>query len=799
MSGTSVDKVVQSLQQGAYAAAIEDAQRALQSEPENPELYELLAAAYYESGLFDKCAETLRAQIERTPDSAQGYGNLGQLLADMGKLDEAIPYAERAVALAPDSAQAKLALGNVYRAAGQAEHAQQQYQQAVAIEPENPVIRFNLGALFASLRQYDEAEKQLAKVIALAPDFVEAINHYAVVLKTLRRPKEAIEWFQSSLRIEPGRADTLNNLGTCWMDLNDPKRAKEMFERALAIDPSYTGAYVNLAALAEDEDELSLALNYYTQASATDPNNATIQTNLGALYLRLGDPDQAFDAFQSALRQEPQSAFAHAGLADTQRVRGDLSAATAELNKAIALAPDDGYVFEVKARIHEQKAELDLAEDTYQQAIVLAPERSSPRLALALFYTRLGEFQKAEAMFHSLANVQDSNVLLNWAAMEEKRNHLTRARELLAQAQTQSVKHNAAANLFASRLYLREKLFDQALEVLDESDPDAIQKLALRKDLFFQKGQVLDKMERYDEAFECFSVANGLVKQSLGRKTAKPLWDAYPGYEETWSRINGPERDESSKPGPIFIVGLPRSGTTLLEQIISSHADVSAGDELTIIYELVDGEAQRILGAERDYPACLLGSQASDWAKLREYYLRRARKLVPGATRFFTDKMPLNLTQLGLIHLMFPGAPIIHIVRHPLDTCLSTFSSNFTHLPFACDLIQIAHQYVRSIQLAEFYNKQFDLRYTVLRYEDLLRDLEKSSRAVLDHIGLSWDPTCLKYFDNQRVANTESYAQVREAIYTSSRYRYKNYIKHLQSIIPILKPVITHLGYEIEI
>jgi hypothetical protein len=169
-----------------------------------------------------------------------------------------------------------------------------------------------------------------------------------------------------------------------------------------------------------------------------------------------------------------------------------------------------------------------------------------------------------------------------------------------------------------------------------------------------------------------------------------------------------------------------------------------------------------------------------------------------GATRF-TDKMPLNETHLGLIALLFPEAPLIHVLRHPLDIMVSAFSNAFTH-GFYCasDLVSAATHYVRVMDLVQHYRGEMTLRYLPIRYEDMVGDQQGSVRAVLAFIGEPFDKACLTFHKNRRYARTASYAQVTEPLYERSVYRHRHYLKHLEPVLPILQPVIERLGYTVD-
>jgi len=324
-----------------------------------------------------------------------------------------------------------------------------------------------------------------------------------------------------------------------------------------------------------------------------------------------------------------------------------------------------------------------------------------------------------------------------------------------------------------------------------------------------EKGLLLDKMGRTDEAFDAFREAKRTLREATGlaymegaaSNQAQRLSAFF-----TAARLSILPRAtvRADTPQPIFIVGFPRSGTTMVEQTLTAHPKISAGDELPSINEITN-LLPRMLNSPLAYPEAFadlwLGDQAEALDNLRDYYLQRARQLraIGKGAAWFTDKMPLNEMHLGLIGLIFPQAPIIHLLRHPLDVVLSVFSNHLTH-GFYCayDLETIAKHYVLVMELVERYRGEMTLRYLPVRYEDIVDDQEANVRKMLAFVGAPFDRRCLAFHENRRYARTASYAQVTEKLYDRSRYRYRAYLKHLAPVIPILQPMIDRLGYTIE-
>ncbi|MDF0491407.1 sulfotransferase [Sphingomonas sp. H39-1-10] len=456
---------------------------------------------------------------------------------------------------------------------------------------------------------------------------------------------------------------------------------------------------------------------------------------------------------------------------------GDMMRAQFHARILVRLAPEAAISHMTMGRAFRQSSNGKAAEHHFRIALAFdvprGPEvpRRDLEAHLATALRDQGRFDEARALFEALAanETRDPSLLLAWAKLEES-----------------------------------DRRFDAATALLDGEAEGESAGAAL-----LEKGQILDSMGRYDEAFAAFSAFKARLRETSGHsyqadRAARLVADLREFFTEGRSRLLPRTGLREGHPQPIFIVGFPRSGTTLVEQTLSAHPEITAGDELPIVTQLAD-RAQNLLGSLLTYPKALsemwLGDRAGQVDSLRDLYLNEAVRFgaVDPGRRWFTDKMPLNETHLGLIHILFPASPIVHLVRHPLDVVLSTYANGLTH-GFYCAyaLETAATHYALIADLIADYRAALPLRYHALRYEDLVADQENQVRGLLDFIGAPFDPATLAFHENSRYARTASYAQVTEPLYSRSVHRYRNYLKHLKPVIPILMPAIERLGYTVE-
>jgi tetratricopeptide (TPR) repeat protein len=489
--------------------------------------------------------------------------------------------------------------------------------------------------------------------------------------------------------------------------------------------------------------------------------------------------------------------------------RGQLAEAELHARNAIRIAPQNAQAHNLMGLVLTEANRPLIGEYHYRRVLELAEGEEPITLAnLAWNLKNQGRIDEARDLYKRSMALKPGvlQTVLGYAKMEEADRKFDRALELLDEAET-LLPDNPSVQLTRATVLARQKKREQALVILHEPEDGRVK---LGPAEMSEKGRLLDQMGRFDEAFECFDIAKKRAVE-MGARTymadaASELAVRLKGFF-TERRLKTLLRAEvrAGMPQPVFIVGFPRSGTTLIEQTLTVHPLISAGDELPYVNDITQ-IMPRLLASPLSYPEALaelwMGDQRDGLNELRDYYLNRAAKagIFKEGAAFFTDKMPLNETHLGLISLLFPASPIIHVIRHPLDVLLSVYSNHLTHGFFcAAQMETIAQHYNLVADLILHYrNNVKDMRYLPVRYEDVVLDQETNVRRVLDFIGVEFDPRCLSFEQNTRYARTASYAQVTEKLYDRSRYRYRPYLKHLAPVLEMLKPVIERLGYVID-
>ncbi|MEH0196579.1 sulfotransferase [Caulobacter sp. CCNWLY153] len=563
---------------------------------------------------------------------------------------------------------------------------------------------------------------------------------------------------------------------------------------------------------------------------------------MGQAYLD-GELSLAEHEALTVLRQAPACRDALGGLYNVCKDDGRMTAAQAIVQRMVLLYPDDPQVRLNAALFFLARNAAGDAMPHARMLVRLAPEAHQAHLALAQVFAAqrrpldaeyhlsralelspaaeaevlplLAQALRGQGRFDDARQVLQRWVesgpagpaLLAWAELEEEAGRIDDGLALVAQAEAR-MPGDPAVMIQRSVLLRRAKRHDEALAELDAL-ADRRAAGALGATGLRARAKVYEAMGRHAEAFADFAEAKRLLREQTGvvygadraEVQAARLKSFFTAgrlalLPKAGVRPHGPQ--------PVFIVGFPRSGTTLVEQTLTATGDIAAGDELQTIHTLSE-RLHVLLGSPGFYPTALselwIGDRRHELDNLRDHYLNEAARL--GASqpdkRWFTDKMPLNETHLALIHLLFPAAPVVHLVRHPLDVVLSVFTNSLSHgFNCASALDTAARHYALTADLLTHYLSVLPLNYLPVRYEDLVVDQEAQVRRLFGFVGAPFDDRALSPHENPRHARTASYAQVSEKLYDRSRFRYRFYREQLAPVVPILEPAIAAHGYTID-
>jgi tetratricopeptide (TPR) repeat protein len=473
---------------------------------------------------------------------------------------------------------------------------------------------------------------------------------------------------------------------------------------------------------------------------------------------------------------------------DALYVAGNLPAARQRYEAAVGQLPNRPELHYRVACCAWGQAQPDIARTHFQRAIELNPQYADAHEGLGQLHMETGNLAQADV--HSALALkyapQDVGAAVSRAFVLQASDQTDAAwpivQDLIARGQL-----TGRLGVVFSRMAPKLKKEREALEVLGRVLAGGRVNPREERGLRFAAAGLLDRLERYDEAFNQAQIANRL-RLAQGRydpKANEQYIDRLIAYF-TPEKLASLARASAGNEKLIFIVGMPRSGTSLVEQILASHPQVRAGGELPHLPRLVES-ISRIIGVNELYPQCLDHLTTPKANELAAMYINASAAGAPTGgnppttdTLRFTDKLPLNFLHLGLIQLFFPAARIIHCTRDPLDVCLSCYMTDFASgNEFSFDLSHAAHFYRQYERLMAHWKNVLGVPMLDVAYEQVVNDLEPQARRLLKFVDLPWDPACLNFHQSKRYVWTASSEQVRRPIYKSSVQRWRKYEKHL--------------------
>lgn len=535
------------------------------------------------------------------------------------------------------------------------------------------------------------------------------------------------------------------------------------------------------------QGDLEFAARVYQQVLAVHPQHAAALHYLGLVAQQTGHSKEAKALLERSIEFNPRDARAHNHLGQVHVVLKNRPAATACFKRALEVDPD--HVDSLNNLANTLKVrDLFQAIELYRRALQLNPGSVLANYNLAIALKDDSRFDEAVALLRRVIELdpRHSRARYSLAMLLEQQGRFEEAIEHYLEARRLDPGHVASlANLIAIRSYEPdEPMVRDAEEMLNSAQVSEEERIKLHHGL----GKYYDRVGRHEQAFRHFAASKAIVKQQAPDFDVAGVAKNFDRSIGTFTREVLARLSAHGNPSqrPVFIVGMPRSGTTLAEQILASHPLVFGAGELTEMPQIV-----KFL--RPDYPECVPGMDAAALAGLAERYLAASSKHAPAHAQRITDKMPLNFTFLGMVATLFPHAHIVHCRRDPRDVGLSCFSELLAlEHGYGADLEIFGRYFLQHERLMAHWRAVLPMPIHELRYEEMVAAPEASSRALVAHCGLEWDPACLRFQDTERTVRTPSRWQVRQPIYRSSVGRWRNYAEQLAPLIRVLEEA----GYE---
>jgi tetratricopeptide (TPR) repeat protein len=689
------------------------------------------------------------------------------------------------------NAEAIHLLGLVRHQQGHTRLAAELICRAVALRPEVPVFRATLGEAYRALGEFDLAAGCCKAALALGLNDPGIHNNFGMALQAMGRYAEAAEAFRAALALRPDDAMAHTNLGAAYRALGAKDQALDEFRCATAIDPQLAAPLTNLGQLLVDLGRPAEALIYCREAVALQIDLAEAHNNLGNVYRALHQSTEARMCYETALRIDPDLAVAQLNIGLTLQQEGRWDEALGWLRRATELQQDSLAFLELLAAALADRERYDEAVDCYGRMLKIDPTLGSAQNALGWLLQEQGRFAEAGDHLRCALRLRPDLAIahLNLGALHEKLGDLSAA-EASFRAALSDPEASAPA-LARLAMLLRDKLpesdcqaIDRCLAGTDTADP-------ARVNLLFGRAYVWDARERYVEAADCAREANALTTSQLARRSL--AYDPVAHERLTSGLISALDSSfftRLSTAGldtrrPVFIIGMPRSGTSLIEQVLASHSQFHGAGELTLAQQAF--EAIPEVTECTDGPLeCVSRLTAAAARRLAEWHEAQLLALDGGVAARIIDKMPENYLYLGLLAVLFPRATFIHCRRDARDVATSCWMTGFRSVRWASDIRHIASRFQQYHRLMEHWRGVLPSPIHVVDYEVIIAQPEDASRQLLAACGMDYQAACLDFHRTRRPVRTASAAQVRKPVYRSSIGRWKHYEKELAELFAAL-------------
>jgi tetratricopeptide (TPR) repeat protein len=671
---------------------------------------------------------------------------------------------------------------------GRVAEAEGLFREILRAHPDSPGALEGLGVLVFQQGRTAEAAELFARGLAAQTDSARLHANLGEALRLLKRPREALEHIRAALALDGTLAQAWNSQGLLAADNGRHSDAEAAFREALRLRPKFVPAQLNLANALLALGQPGRAADALRAVVRIAPNNALALTNLGLTLARTRDQsllDEAETLCRRAVELAPQLAHAQQNLAQVLRLRGKLDEAIDWQRKAqqSTLEPE-----------RAQRANNQTSGSRDADASVAAPgageaESAAARHALGLVFLREAKHDDALACFQDALRL-DPTLAASWiglARIDEERGDFDGA--CAAARRALAIRPKQAEAYWRMAFILKGRLPDSDVQAMERLIEDPEESTDARAILRFGLAAVFDEQRRYPEAAAHLEVANALQSASKAQRGLANDPDLLSTFVDQAIATFTPDLLARARgwgnpdPRPVFVVGLPRSGTTLIEQVLASHPQVHGAGELHDVNAIFRALPEQAPQPSTDPFDALkqLGPEMAQAAAKR--YIDRLEELTrPGAARF-VDKEPDNLCHLGLIAVLWPQARVVVCRRDLRDVAVSCWQTGLLTTPWSNEWDHIARRFADHQRIVRHWQQTRPIEWLEVAYEDVVEDLELQARRMIEFLGLEWDPACLEFHANRRVVRTPSLVQVRRPIHSRSVGRWRNYEAFLEPML----------------
>ncbi len=708
-----------------YETALQHALAWLAESPDNTDALYVSGLAYLFSEQFEKSIDNLKKAVKLVPENAIYMANLGIAYLRAGNTEAAISTLKKAINIQPDYKLAHYNLGSAYIKNHQANLAIDHFKLLTTNQPENAEYLCALADATRETGKWLQSIKLYKQTLELDTNNCRAHTNMGPLMMHLGQFDDAIKHCQRAIELEPKKTLTRKNLGDCYVQIEQLDEAMESYADALEIDNENSELMVAIGNVWLETADHEEAASWFHKATQLDNDNISAQCGMAHIERVVGELKSSLDRLQPLLEKEPENIEVLINLSDTLWDDGNAEAALQHLNTLLKLQPQRTNYYAKIGQILSSAGDIDGALQHYQTALKQNPKCIPVLNGIAT--TQRGKLEK-----HHVKIMQDL-ITTNQTDNKLKPGNL-------------AALHNGLAFYFDGI-----KQYEVAANHMQQANAFQWQHKNIR-------GWQYDPQKHED-----------FISQLI--QTFTP---------EYFERIKSKDNTDIT---PVFIVAMPRSGTTLTEQILARHSNVLGIGERNFVSQSFNQFTQ--VNNEINL-ASLNKIKPSDIKQLRQNYLNKLHSLAqqshqPGITHI-VDKMPDNYSLIGWILTLFPNAKIIHLQRNLNDVALSCWMTQFSSIRWSCQKQHLTHRIQQYQRIMQHWRDVIPDRFIETSYEQLVNNQKEESTRLIEYIGLEWDENCLKFYESDRLIRTASITQVRQPIHKQSVHRWKEY----QSYIPEL-------------
>ena len=724
------------------------------------------------------------ATVQKTFPDVPFFANImGVINSDLGRSDAAIRAFETALSLKPDYADALNNLANALKASGQFVAAINAYTEALKHDPENAITINNMGSAFRESGHLQAALDTYVKAAQIKPDFTEVYINIAKITSLMGDLDTSLSAYMKALQLDPTDAEVQNNIGIVYSQKSDFAAAIEAYKKAVDLRPNYAEAYNNLGGSYKAVDNINAAISAFNRAVEIDPNYADAYNNLGVTLKNNDQLDASIAAYQTAIKLTPDRATFHNNLGSALRDKGDYVGSVEAFHKAIELNPDYSEAYNNLGITLRGKFDTPAALEAHRKAIELDGERPTFFNSLGNALNESGNTLDALSAYRQALKIRPdyTEAMKNMAIVLKDRGDFDGAREAFKKILTIKPLFAECTRAIATIAN------DDDLEHLDRVTHKIIESVSPQSDEWMHASLARSEMhhcnQNFAEAFQLLEAANQYRRTSLNynlrmdQELFANIRSKFAARQTSLALESQDIKSSTHRQSPIFILGMPRSGTSLVEQVISAHSMVSGYDELEWLrLAILENN-----GLKRDVDDDLL-------VQVREAYYHRWHGHTRSDTAYFTDKMPNNFLWIGYLLSAMPEAKIVHVERDPMAVCWSNFKTYFHSLGMGntFDQSDVANYFKLYQELMAFWRNTYPNRIFDLSYENLTENTQTETQRLFEYLQLPWEASVMEPHKNSRPVRTASSKQVRNEIYKGSSEAWRNYEPWLQPMLKTL-------------